>query len=122
MQASGHIGTSCKCGATPLVVDLDGTLIRSDLLVESAFACVGADPLRIGGLLVTLLKAEIASETAVEATDLPYDDRVLTLVREAHGAGRPVHLASASNERYVRAVAEHLGLFDGWFASSNTAG
>ena len=124
MQASGHIGTSYKCGATPLVVDLDGTLIRSDLLVESAFAYVSADPLRIGRLLVTLpkgkaaLKAEIASETAVEATHLPYDDRVLALVREARGAGRPVHLASASNERYVRAVAEHLGLFDGWFASN----
>ena len=91
---------------------------------ESAFAYVGADPLQIGGLLVTLpkgkaaLKAEIASETAVEATHLPYDDRVLALVREAREAGRPVHLASASNERYVRAVAEHLGLFDGWFASN----
>jgi hypothetical protein len=34
----------------PLVVDLDGTLVRSDLLVESAFAHLGHDPLRVVGL------------------------------------------------------------------------
>ena len=124
MQASGGVPVSGEDGATPLVVDLDGTLIHSDLLVESAFAHVGAAPLRIGGLLLSLakgkaaLKAEIASGTAIDATRLPYDDRIVALVREAREAGRPVHLASASNERYVRAVAEHLGLFDGWFASN----
>lgn len=124
MQASGGVPFSGEDSATPLVVDLDGTLIHSDLLVESAFAHVGAAPLRIGGLLLSLskgkaaLKAKIASGTPIDATHLPYDDRIVALVRETREAGRPVHLASASNERYVRAVAEHLGLFDGWFASN----
>ena len=31
--------------------------------------------------------------------------------------GAPVYLASASNEKFVAAVAAHVGLFDGWFAS-----
>ena len=34
----------------PLVVDLDGTLIRTDLLIESFFAHIGRDPGRIFAL------------------------------------------------------------------------
>lgn len=109
----------------PLVVDLDGTLIRSDLLVESAFAHVGENPLRIVALLSALrrgkaaLKSAIATETAIDVAHLPYDDRVLDLITEARAAGRAIYVASASNERYVAAVAEHIGA-DGWFASDDT--
>jgi hypothetical protein len=39
------------------------------------------------------------------------------LIEKARAAGRPVYLASASNEKFVAAVAHQLGLFDGWFAS-----
>ena len=65
------------------------------------------------------MKAEIAGETPIDAAHLPYDERVLSLIRDARAAGQPVYLASASNERYVRGVADHLGLFDGWFASTD---
>jgi 4-hydroxybenzoate polyprenyltransferase/phosphoserine phosphatase len=110
----------------PLVVDLDGTLIRSDLLVESGFAHLGQNPLRIFGLLEALfrgkaaLKAHIAAATGIDVTGLPYDQEVLALIHDARGRGRAVYLVSASNERYVSAVATHLGLFDGWFASSSS--
>lgn len=108
----------------PLIVDLDGTLIRTDLLVESLFAYLGADPLRILSLAAALrngkapFKAEIARRVAIDPAHLPYDERVLSLIRDARDNGGRVYLASASNERYVRDVAEHLGLFDGWFAST----
>ena len=109
----------------PLVVDLDGTLVRSDLLAKSAFAHLGRDPLAVVGLLSALLrgkaalKAEIAAKTVLDVTQLPYDDVVVSIIRKARAAGNPVYLASASNERYVRAVADHLGLFDGCFASTD---
>jgi 4-hydroxybenzoate polyprenyltransferase/phosphoserine phosphatase len=112
--------------APPLVIDLDGTLIRTDLLVESFFAHLGANPLRAFALVSSILggrarlKAEIAKDTPIEVERLPYDQRVLSLVREARANGRPVYLASASNQRYVRGVAEHLGLFNGWFASTDS--
>jgi len=111
---------------TPLVVNLDGTLIRSDLLLQSAFAHLGQNPARLGKLLGAIargkaaLKSYISAATAIDVTQLPYDEDVLALIRKAAVSGCPVYLASASNERYVRAVAEHLGLFDGWFASSDT--
>ena len=110
----------------PLVVDLDGTLIRTDLLVESVFAYLGADPLRVLSLASALrsgkasFKAEIARRVAIDPAHLPYDERVMSLIRDARENGGRVFLASASNERYVRDVAEHLGLFDGWFASTNS--
>lgn len=108
---------------TPLVVDLDGTLVSSDLLVESVFSHAGRHATGVPSMLMTLrngraaFKAHIADRAEIDAAMLPYDDRVLDLVRQARASGRPVYLASASNERYVSAVAAHLGLFDGWFAS-----
>jgi hypothetical protein len=110
----------------PLVVDLDGTLISTDLLVESVFAHLGANPLRIFSLTSSLsrgkasLKADIARETPIDPAHLPYNEQVLSLVRDARERGRPVYLVSASNERYVRGVADYLGLFDGWFASTDS--
>src|SRR5215469_9678840 len=91
----------------PLVVDLDGTLIRTDLLVESAFAHIAARPSRCLGLLSAFvrgkaaLKAEIASATDLDVAHLPYDANVIALIDEARSSGRPVYLASASHERYV---------------------
>jgi 4-hydroxybenzoate polyprenyltransferase len=109
----------------PLVVDLDGTLVRSDLFVESAFAYLGQNPLGAVNLLSAIwhgkaaLKAEIAAKTEIDVSHLPYDEGIVSLIRQRRAAGSQVYLASASNERYVRAVADHLGLFDGWFASND---
>jgi 4-hydroxybenzoate polyprenyltransferase len=110
----------------PLVVDLDGTLIRSDLLIESAFSHLGQNPVRLGAMLATLFKgkaafkAHIAAMTSVDASHLPYDDQVIELIKHARSFGRPVYLASASNERHVGAIASHLGLFEGWFGSTHS--
>ncbi len=43
-----------EAAGPPLVVDLDGTLIRTDLLVELFFAYLGADLLRFLSLVSTL--------------------------------------------------------------------
>jgi 4-hydroxybenzoate polyprenyltransferase/phosphoserine phosphatase len=110
----------------PLVVDIDGTLLRSDLLVESAFAMLARDiygALTIAAALAkgrAQLKAEIAMSTDIDVTHLPYCSEVLAMIQTARDAGRKIYLASASDERYVKAIADHLGLFDGWFASNGT--
>jgi 4-hydroxybenzoate polyprenyltransferase/phosphoserine phosphatase len=110
----------------PLVVDLDGTLIRSDLLIETLFAELGQRPAAMFDLLPNILAGKAAfkhrlAETApLDVTSLPYDDMVLTLIRRARADGRLVYLASASNEKLVADVARHLDLFDGWFGSSET--
>ena len=119
-----------KADATPLVIDLDGVLIRSDLLVESAFAFLGRRPFEAWRLPIWLLggkarlKAELARRTPLSPSILPYDPEVVAIVRAAVDQ-RPTYLASASHETYVAAVADHLGLFTGWFGSdgiTNLAG
>lgn len=108
----------------PLVVDLDGTLIRSDVLVETLFAELGRQPSSIFGLGRALfagraaLKHRLAETAPLDVASLPYDETVVGLIEAARAEGRPVYLASASNEKCVAQVAAYLGLFDGWFASN----
>ncbi|NPD67640.1 UbiA family prenyltransferase [Lichenicola cladoniae] len=111
--------------ATPLVVDLDGTLIKSDLLLETFFDAAGQHPLQAIGAIGALghgkaaLKARLASISSFDPEFLPYDPAVISIIEEARQAGRPVYLASASNEQLVKSVADHLGLFDGWMGSDS---
>jgi len=113
-------------GPKPLVVDLDGTLVRSDLLIETAFAELGRRPASAVEMFAALLKGKaalkhkIAGMGAFDPAVLPYDQVVLEVIAEARAAGRPVYLASASSARLVQAVAEHLGLFTGWFGSDES--
>lgn len=115
----------------PLVVDLDGTLIRSDLLVETFFHAISTDWRNGFRLIAPLLrgkaefKAAIADAASIDAATLPFEEAVLSYIRDAVAKGRPVYLASASHAQYVEAIADHLGLFTGWLASdgnTNLAG
>ena len=107
----------------PLVVDLDGVLIRSDMLVEMVFGFVGRFPFAAYKIPLWLwrgkavLQQRLAQSIDIDVATLPYDARVLARVREARDEGRPVYLASACDERLVGAVAGHLGGVTGWFAA-----
>ncbi len=109
----------------PLVVDLDGTLIHSDLLFESTFVKLGRKPFEMSVFLHAFaggkaaLKSFFAADFDLDPALLSYDSAVLALIQTAKSAGRPIYLASGSNERLVRLVADHLRLFDGWLASTN---
>jgi 4-hydroxybenzoate polyprenyltransferase len=108
----------------PLVVDLDGTLIRSDVLVESGFAFTRSAPHRFYEPLLWLaregkpgLKSRLAAATDLDVTILPYDTAVIEWLKGERAAGRTLVLATASHERYANAIADHLGLFDRVFAT-----
>ena len=116
----------------PLVVDLDGTVIRTDLLHENLALALRSNPLVIFlavWWLVTggkaRLKAELAARAVPDARLLPYRSEVLNWLREQKSAGRRLELATASDRRLADAVAAHLGLFDAVHASdgaTNLAG
>ena len=102
----------------PLVVDLDGTLLKTDLLVESFLHLLARDPLAALGAVGQLrhgkaaLKARLTECAALDMSLMPMDAAVLALIAEQRAAGGKVVLASASDARYVHAVADHLGGFD----------
>lgn len=101
-----------------LCVDLDGTLIRSDVLVESALALMRAD----AGMAIRLpfwllrgkayLKERIAAHADIDVRLLPYDERVLQLIEERRSAGHRIVLATATHRKFAQQIADHLGVFD----------
>ena len=107
----------------PLCVDLDGTLIRTDLLLESVLRLIGRNPLFFFMLPVWLLrgratlKAEVAARVELNPAALPYDIPLLDWLRAERERGRDLWLCTAANERLAGQVASHLGVFAGFVAS-----
>lgn len=110
-----------------LYVDLDGTLIATDLLHESSLQLLRGSPLaalRIPAWLLrgkAFLKRQIAERVTLDASVLPYRPDVLDIIREAREQGRRVVLATASDALLADAVAQHLGLFDHVLASDGSS-
>lgn len=112
--------------APPLCVDLDGTLIRSDVLLESLLLLMKRNPLYLILAIGWLLrggKARLKAETAVRVTlnpaALPYNKELLAWLESERETGREVWLCTAANVRLAEKVAQHLALFDGVIASDS---
>lgn len=115
----------------PLVVDLDGTLLRTDTLHESAVRLLRDSPLDVLRIPMWLgrgkavLKRNIASRVDFDASALPYRLDLLEWLHEQRAGGRSLVLCTASDASIASAVADHLGIFDQVIASdgvTNLAG
>lgn len=108
----------------PLCVDLDGTLIKSDLLIESAIALAKQNVLSLLRFPWWLRKGkahfkhQIAQRIDLRPDQLPYNERLLIYLREEARCNRPIALATASNEKLARQVADYLGIFNAVYAST----
>lgn len=107
----------------PLIIDLDGTLIHTDMLHESAirtFRDKPAEVLRIPFLLArgkAVLKRRLAQHGEFDAASLPYNLALLDWLRQQRSDGRKLILCTASDQSIAKAIAEHLGVFDDVMAS-----
>ncbi len=101
----------------PLCVDLDGTLVKTDLLAESVLALLKRSPLALFALPYWLLegkanlKRQVAMRAGVAPAGLPYHEGFLAFLKAERQAGRRLVLATASDKAFARAVADHLGIF-----------
>jgi 4-hydroxybenzoate polyprenyltransferase len=106
----------------PLFVDLDGTLIASDSLLECLLLRVKQRPLDLFKVPFWLvrgrayLKARLADDR-LDVTQLPYRKELREHLEGERARGRPIYLATAADGRIASRVAEHLGLFEGVLAS-----
>lgn len=110
--------------ALPLVVDLDGTLIRTDLLHESMIKLIAQRP----GTLLSMFgwlprgKAFFKQQSALlvqpDASTLPYAPAVVEWIRNERARGRQIVLCTASDQRLADSVARATGLFDQVLASN----
>jgi 4-hydroxybenzoate polyprenyltransferase len=110
----------------PLCVDLDGTLIRTDLLHEAAIGFLFRHPWSTWRLVgwaaqgPCVLKAELAKRIPLDPRTLPYRGELLDHIAAHRERGGEVHLVTASPRPWADAVATHLGIFDSVRASSAT--
>jgi 4-hydroxybenzoate polyprenyltransferase len=111
----------------PLYVDLDGTLMHSDMLFESALRFVAQHPWKSLLLLLwalrgpAVLKARLAPYFDHDLATLPWNRPLLEqLRREASESGRVLVLATATHELIAQRVAQHLGIFSAVLATTDT--
>jgi 4-hydroxybenzoate polyprenyltransferase len=115
----------------PLCVDLDGTLIKSDVLLESLLLLLKRNPLYLFCVPIWLLRgkaaleAQIACRVSIDPAALPYNREFVEWLEAERASGRSLWLCTAANERLAAGIAAHVGLFDGVLASdaaTNLAG
>ncbi|KMW59528.1 putative membrane protein [Candidatus Rhodobacter oscarellae] len=111
----------------PLVLDVDGTFLRTDLLYESFWAGMGKDP---AGVLRScarhfgerqVLKQKLAQIADLRTDLMPVHPGVADMVAKAQAAGREVVLASASDSALVEKLAKEHELSERVFASTPEA-
>lgn len=114
---------SSRSSSVPLCIDLDGTLIKTDLLYESLARLLKQRPWLL--LMVPFwclqgkaaLKRRIAQHVSVDVSSLPYNLPLLEWLRHEKAANRRLVLATAAEDSLARKIAGYIGLFDGVVAS-----
>ncbi len=123
MSAPASTAAAAASPDVPLVVDLDGTLVRTDTLHESLLVLLKRNPLLLLLAALWLLKgkaafkAEVGRRVQLEAARLPYSEPLLAYLTEEKARGRRLVLATAADRSIAEAVAAHLGLFSEVYAS-----
>ena len=113
-------------GSVPLIVDLDGTLTKSNTMHEGLLSLISRHPSRILQIILWLAKGKaafkdrLAKESVIDVATLPLRSEVLDQIAVARDAQRQILLVSASNHRQVEGAAKQTGLFDEAVGSTET--
>ena len=107
----------------PLCVDLDGTLVKSDTLVDSLLVMVRTHSRSLwsvpGWILKgkATLKREVTDRVQLDVAHLPYNKPLMAYLEQQKGLGRRLYLATGADQTLASRVADHLAIFDGVLAS-----
>jgi 4-hydroxybenzoate polyprenyltransferase/phosphoserine phosphatase len=113
-----------KVRSPVLCVDLDGTLIRGNVLWECVLVLLKTRPITLVLLPFWLLagraafKHQLASRIDLDPARLPYRQQVLELLRRERSLGRRIALTTAADHKIAEAISDYLGLFDEVHASN----
>ena len=107
----------------PLCVDLDGTLVKSDTLVDTVLVLVRQNPAAVLQLPAWVaqgkaaFKRKVSSLAEIDVERLPYNRPLLEYLRGQHAKGRKIWLATGADTLLAERVAAHLHFFAGVLAS-----
>jgi 4-hydroxybenzoate polyprenyltransferase/phosphoserine phosphatase len=108
----------------PLVLDVDGTFLKTDILFECFWASLGKAPLRTLSSVFrnfgkpAALKRDLAAIADLRTDLLPVNPEISDLASKSIENGREVVLASASDEALIERLAADHGLSERVFASN----
>ena len=108
----------------PLILDVDGTLLRTDMLYEAFWSAFGENPFATLRIVLTCwfrpaqLKHDLRSVADPNVERLPVREQVMDLALAAAAVGRDVHLASGSDVGLVDSLAAELGFGNENFGST----
>jgi len=103
---------------TDLYVDLDGTFIKSDMLLESFIVAVKANPLIVFSSFLWLikgrayLKSQLANFCDLQIDTLPLNEQFHEFLKKQRADGRKIILATASNEKFAASIVQEYEIFD----------
>jgi len=131
VQTQKNIEEDCSLESAeptlPLVVDLDGTLILTDSLIESALALIRHRPFNVFAIFYWLLrgvahmKEQIARRAPIDVSSLPYHMNLLLYLRNLSEEGRTLILATGASAAIATQVQDYLQLFEKVFSSDSQA-
>jgi 4-hydroxybenzoate polyprenyltransferase and related prenyltransferases len=110
--------------STPIAVDLDGSLIHTDILYETFVRALFRHPWCIFMLLPWLLKGKahlkmkLAALVDFDIAALPYNQTLIDYLQQQKH--REIILCTATNEKLAQNIAGHLGFFHGAIGSTAT--
>jgi len=108
----------------PLCVDLDGTLVKSDTLVDSLLVLVRTHP---GSAVKTFrwvfdgkaaLKARVGNVVSLDVAHLPYNRPLLAFLEQERARGRRIYLTTGADAKLAGKIAAYLGIFDAVLSSN----
>ena len=107
----------------PLCVDLDGTLAKTDLLLETIVNAIKTHWIHLFLIPAWFFsgkaaaKSKLATIGSIDPSTIPYNDNLIEYLRREHERGRKIVLATASDRKIAEPIARHLGFFDDVIAS-----
>ena len=122
----GNAAAEPVAAEVPLCVDLDGTLVKSDTLLDTVIVLARQNP---SSLLhfpkwvsqgKAFFKQKVSSLASIDVVHLPYNQPLLEYLRQQHAEGREIYLATGADTVLAERVAAHLGLFSGVLASDGS--
>lgn len=102
----------------PLCVDLDGTLIFSDTLIELLSRAIKISPLILLLLPFWLmkgrvnLKMQLAKRFSTYVNNLPFNEVLVDFLKREKNGGRKIYLVTACEENLAKKIAKKVGIFD----------
>jgi len=110
----------------PICVDLDGTLVFTDMFAETALSAIRKNILNLFLIPVWLLKGrafakkKLAESSSVDPSHLPYNNDLIAFLKKEREAGRKLVLVTASDKQAAVLIADHLNMFDEVIASDGS--